>query len=113
MVKENHTQEVYLRQLIDACDTIEEFILWVDRSNFIYDKKTLHACLMILVHIWEIVASMDRYKIDISFSQHQKIIDMRNFLAHQYIDIRPSLIEKTIYEDIPLLKKEILYSLNI
>jgi uncharacterized protein with HEPN domain len=67
---------------------------------------------MILVHIGEIVACMDRYKIEIPFSQHQKIIDMRNFLAHQYIDIRPSLIERTIYEDVALLKKEILYYLN-
>lgn len=112
MVKENHTQEVYLRQLIDACGTIEEFTTGIERNDFCGDKKTLHVCLMVLVHIWEIVATMDRYKITIPFSQHQKIIDMRNFLAHQYIDIRPSLIERTIYEDIPLLKYEILYFLR-
>jgi uncharacterized protein with HEPN domain len=32
---------------------------------------------------------------------------MRNFLAHQYIDIRPALIAKTIFEDIPILEKEV------
>jgi uncharacterized protein with HEPN domain len=35
------------------------------------------------------------------------MIDMRNFLAHQYIDIRPILIAKTIFEDIPILELEV------
>lgn len=96
-----------MKQLMDAITIIYEFTDWYTKAAFMLDKKTMHACLMVLVHIWEIVASMQRYHIEPWLTQYQKIIDMRNFLAHQYIDIRPALIAKTIFEDIPILEKEV------
>lgn len=107
MVRHVHEKQVYMKQLMDAIRTIEEFTIWYTHETFVQDKKTMHACLMVLVHIWEIVASMQRYHIEPWLTQYQKIIDMRNFLAHQYIDIRPTLIAKTIFEDIPILEREV------
>jgi uncharacterized protein with HEPN domain len=90
---------------MDAISMISEFTHNISPEEFVHDKKTLHACLMVLVHLWEIFAKMQRNGWDLWINESQKIIDMRNFLAHQYIDIRPSLIVKTVYEDIPQLEK--------
>lgn len=103
-----HEREIYIRQLLDAIGTIYEFTAGMTAEDFIHDKKTFHASLMILVHIGEICATMQRYGLPLPVRYGQKIIDMRNFLAHQYIDIRPSLIAKTIFEDIPALERVII-----
>jgi uncharacterized protein with HEPN domain len=103
-----HEREIYIRQLLDAISTIYEFTAGMTAQDFVGDKKTFHACLMILVHIGEICATMQRYNLVLPVTYGQKIIDMRNFLAHQYIDIRPSLIAKTVFEDVPSLEQVIL-----
>lgn len=99
--------EIWLRQLLHAINKIEKYIDWLSSDDFLTDQKTYDACLMVLIHMGEVVASMIRKGFDIPFDHGQKIRWLRNFLAHQYLDVRPSLIAKTIYRDIPILKKDI------
>ena len=112
MVDSTHQPSIYYKQLYDCIMTIEEFIGDLSPDEFIGDKKTFHACLILLVHIWEIISKMKKYHIDLPIPDHQKIVDMRNFLAHQYIEIRPSLVRRTIFEDIPQLKSIIIALLD-
>lgn len=56
-----HDLHVYIKQLLDAINTIYEFTDGISAENFPNDKKTLHACLMILVHIGEIVTKAQKH----------------------------------------------------
>ena len=88
----------------EACKEIFEFIKDYDFEKFSRDNKTYAAVLMKLAIIGEAAA---HFPDDIRSKNPQidwrTIVAMRNFLIHEYFEVDPKVVWKTINEDIPVL----------
>ncbi|MCB1176206.1 MAG: DUF86 domain-containing protein [Leptospiraceae bacterium] len=105
---------VYLKDIINAINDIEEFIIGMDQKQFLSDKKTIQACIRELEIIGEAVKNISSDIIE-SYPQIQwkAIAGMRDKLIHGYFGVKINLVWKTITEDIPFLKTEIIKIIDI
>ena len=92
----------------EACKEIFEFVKEYDFKKFNLDDKTYSAVLMKLAIIGE---AASHFPEDIRIKNQQidwrTIVAMRNFLIHEYFEVDPMVVWKTIEEDIPILLKNI------
>lgn len=105
--KDPQSLRKYLEWILEGISDVEKFVTWYKENTFLDDKKTLNACLMTLVHIWETVTRINYLYPDFELTNKQYIKGMRNFIAHDYMSIRPKIIWLTITKSLPVLKKEI------
>jgi len=87
-----------------VCKEIFEFIRDYDFEKFNRDNKTYSAVLMKLAIIGE---AASHFPDDIRLKNPQidwrTIVAMRNFLIHEYFEVDPKVVWKTINEDVPAL----------
>ena len=88
----------------EACKEILEFVKGYDFEKFSRDDKTYSAVLMKLAIIGE---AASHFPDDIRSKNMQidwrTIVATRNFLIHEYFEVDPKVVWKTINEDIPVL----------
>lgn len=110
--KEQRPINIYLEWILDAINDIETYNQTKSLDEFLQDKKTIDSCLMKLVHIWETIVRITKIYPDFDIPNMNNIKWMRNFIAHQYMEIRPSLIYITITKYIPQMKNDIVMYIN-
>ncbi len=95
--------------MLDAINKIDLY-MWNHNIDILEtDGLRLDACLMQLIHIWEIMNKIIKH--DTTFSlwtiESHRVIGLRNFAAHDYLGLNISVIQKIIQHNIPELKKAI------
>jgi len=99
---------VYLTDILSAIEDIEEFTLGYDREKFSGDKKTFQAVIRELEIIGEAVKNLSSIlKDEYENVPWREIAGMRDKLIHGYFGVKINLIWKTIIEDVPTFKTEI------
>lgn len=99
---------IYLQDIIEAILRIDDFIMGVSIDGFRTDLKTQHAVIRNIEIIGEAVKRLpDEFKKNYPGIPWQPAGDMRNFLIHDYPDVIPDVVWKTVTDDLPLLKKQI------
>ena len=103
----------YLKQILDAIILIEEYSAGVSKEEFLRDSELRDAVSMRLHLIGEISNKLpEDFKNRISEIPCVQIAGMRNFIAHQYLEITEETIWKTVVADLPILKDVLLAELK-
>ncbi len=108
------TDLVYLGDILDAVNKVDEFLDGYSYDDFKNDDKTIFA----VCHALEIVGEASNqlsanFRNDNPEFPVRQTVEMRNFLIHGYDQIDIETIWDTIKNDLPSLKKltEQLYNL--
>jgi uncharacterized protein with HEPN domain len=102
------SSELYLTDIVEAADAIEEFTSDVEFGDFVRDDMRRSAVVQKLTVIGEAVARLpqdfrDRHP-DIEWS---KIVGVRNILVHGYFSVNFSIIFTTAKKNVPELRRKI------
>lgn len=103
------TDELYLRDITDACDSIEQFISDVSKAEFFDSDLILSAVTRKLEIIGEACARLpaplrEKY-VEVDW---KAIIGFRNILAHQYFSCDLEIVWESASKDVKVLKNQIL-----
>lgn len=98
--------KLYLRDILQAIDYIEEFTKGYSLDEFRYDAKTQHAVVRNLEIIGEAVKRLpDELRAVNPDVEWRPAAAMRDFLIHQYPDIEIEIVWDTIKDDLTPLKE--------
>lgn len=105
----NKNPLIFLDHIIESINNIENFIGNINKNKFNLDTKLQDAVIRRIEIIGEAIKNLpkaftDKYP-EIPWT---KIAGMRDKLMHHYFGVDLNLVWKTIKEDIPLLKEQIL-----
>jgi len=91
-------------RVIAVCDVLAGLIL-PDVDVFAADLRTQWAVEMGLIRIGEAVNRIPNEVLELFSEQPwRQIVAMRNFAAHQYDDLDPRRVWRTVTRDVPLLR---------
>ncbi|MBI5557975.1 MAG: DUF86 domain-containing protein [Deltaproteobacteria bacterium] len=103
----------YLQDILDAMDKAEEFSASMDLQDFKNDDKTAYAVIRSL----EIIGEAAK-KIPASFRRRfpaipwKNLAGMRDKLIHDYVGVSLDVVWRTIKEDIPAVRPELVAALE-
>lgn len=103
---------IVLLRMIECANQIETYIKWMTEVKFREDRKTQDACIMQLQVIWELSNSIKKHFPEFDSIPYQKIIGLRNIIAHDYFAVDEFEIRIIITKNVPSLRKEILYYID-
>jgi len=96
---------VYLKHILESTKNIDEYIEGFNYDVFIKDKKTIAAVVRELEVIGEAAGKLsDEFKAQNLEIPFRDIIDMRNFLIHEYFGVDTKVVWDTCKDDLPKLK---------
>jgi len=99
---------LYLHDIKDSINAINNYITSMTFDEFINDRKTYMAVIREFEIIGEAVKNIpDNIKTKYPDIQWRDIVDFRNLLIHQYFGVDLEIVWKTIHEDLPPLKNTI------
>lgn len=111
-MRKNSKKRDYKDFLIDitySIELIEKFVAGFDFEKFNQDEKTKDAIIMRIGILGEAVNNLPKkFKTDHKEIPWQDIADMRNKLIHEYFGVNTEVVWKTVKEDVPVLKEEML-----
>lgn len=91
-------------RVIAVCDVLAQLIP-SDVAAFAADVRTQWAVEMGLIRIGEAVNRIPGEVLDLFPDQPwRQIVAMRNFAAHQYDDLNPQRVWRTVTQDVPILR---------
>ncbi len=101
-MKRDH--KLYLKDIITACQDIQEFVKGMQYSQFLHDKKTISA----VIRQFEVIGEAAKHIPDPIKKGHAKIpwkdmTGMRDRLIHGYFGIDYHLVWETIENEVPKL----------
>jgi len=101
--------ELYIKDIIQAIEKIESYTEGFSFNKFTSDTKTIDAVLRNLSVIGEAANNIseetkEAFK-DVPWTE---IIGMRNKMIHEYFGVDEEILWKTIKEDLPVLKEQII-----
>lgn len=98
----------YLEDILEACEKIEKFTAKMTKEEFVQDEKTVFAVIRALEIIGEAAKIIpDAVKKKYPALPWKEITGMRDKLIHHYFGVNAYVVEKTVREDIPVLKTQI------
>lgn len=101
-------EELYLQDIIEAADDIEEFLTSVSETDFLAAKLLQSAVLYRLSNIGEAAARISEdLKNRYPKIEWKPIIGFRNIAVHVYFSVDLMTVWKTATEDAPVLKRQI------
>ena len=99
---------IYLDDILNAIELINEFTYGYNQNSFKKDKKTHHAVIRNLEIIGEAVKKIPeekrKLKTDIEW---KKISGLRDILTHDYFGIDLEIVWNIVKEKLPVLKSAI------
>ena len=99
---------VYLQHILESITNISEYVGVLDESAFSKDKKTIAAVIRELEIIGEAANNLsDDFKKKHSEIPFRNMIDMRNFLTHEYFGVNAKVVWDTYKIDLPRLEEVI------
>jgi len=97
-----------LKQIAKAITNIEQFLDAIDYGEFQTNRMMVDAVAKELENIGEAANSVsDKFRLLHPEMPWDKMIDMRNFLVHEYFGIREDIVWDTCKNDLPKLKKQL------
>lgn len=91
-------------RVVAVCDVIANIVA-VGEDGFLGDVRSQWAAEMGLIRIGEAVAKIpEPVRERFPGQPWRQIIDMRNFAAHQYDDLDPRRVWRTLISDVPALR---------
>lgn len=92
------------RLLLDICDTLSSFAE-EGHGHFMSEVQAQWAVEMGLIRVGETVNRIpDEILTEFPGQPWRQIVGMRNFAAHQYDDLEPGRVWRTLTADIPRLR---------
>jgi uncharacterized protein with HEPN domain len=106
-------QILFLEDILEAVNFIEEFTHDMDYSDFINDRKTFDAVLRNLEVIGEAAKNIsDKIKSSNEDINWKGMAGMRDKLIHGYFGVDPEIVWETIQNRLPEIKIQIQALLN-
>ena len=100
---------LYLKDIVAAMESIEEFIAGMDLASFQADDKTASAVMRKLEIIGEAVKQVpDEVRQRYPHVPWKEMAGMRDKLIHFYFGVDYSLVWRAITERVPTVKEELL-----
>ncbi|WP_297477548.1 DUF86 domain-containing protein [Thermococcus sp.] len=100
------THEDYLKDILDAIASIEEFTYGMDFEDFSKDRKTQFAVIRALEIIGEAAKAIpEDFKKEHPEVPWREMAGMREELIHAYFGVDLRVVWKTLKEDVPFLKE--------
>ncbi|MCH7763703.1 MAG: DUF86 domain-containing protein [Candidatus Marinimicrobia bacterium] len=99
---------LYLIDILDSCQFIQEFVDGLDYNQFISDEKTTSAVIRKIEIIGEASKNIpDEIKHQASDIPWKEIAGMRDKLIHAYFGVDYRLVWETVQTFIPELKQRV------
>lgn len=107
---------LYLKEIFDAIDEIEEFTKGFTENDFINNKMAVRAVITDLIIIGEAVDKIPKnikygYR-QITWRSWERMRETRNELAHEYYNVKPEVLWSIIKYELPPIKPIIQKILN-
>ena len=100
--------KVYLDDMLEASDKIEDYCSTLSFEDFVKDSKTIDAVIMNLAIIGEAVRNIPgNFKDKHIEIEWDKIAALRNVIIHEYFGINLKIIWNIIQNKLPILKDKI------
>lgn len=104
----NRNIEVYVQDILDACDSILEYTIDYSLDQFKMDKKTIDAVIRNLEIIGEAAKKISpETREKFPFLNWSGMAGMRDKLIHEYFGVNLEIIWMTIEKEIPKLVKNL------
>lgn len=101
--------KLYLNDIQEAIDKIQKYVKGYTFEKFIKDDKTVDAVIRNFSIIGEAGTHIPE-EVQEKYPQlpWHEIVGMRNKVIHEYFGLNEEILWKTIQDDLPRLKKELL-----
>lgn len=105
-MKEN---KVYIQHILDAVEKIERYSKGISYEDFLIDPLRQDGIIRELEIIGEAAKKLsDDFKENNASIPWRKVTGMRDKLIHDYFEVDAAAVWKTVKEDIPAFKRELL-----
>ena len=99
---------LYLKDIFDAIDEIEEFTRGLTEQGFVTNKVIVRAIITDLIIIGEAVDKIPKnvkygYR-RIPWRTWERMRETRNELAHEYYNVKPEVLWSIVKHELPPLK---------
>ena len=107
-MREQRNDPKRLHDILQAIDTIFQYVDGREMQDFLADKKSYHAVIYNLMIIGE-AANMLAFEFREAHSEMQwrQITNMRNFLIHGYHNVEEDLVWEAIAVDLQPIREKI------
>jgi uncharacterized protein with HEPN domain len=99
---------LYLKDIYEAIDEIEQFTEGLTEQDFIINKMAVRAIITDLIIIGEAVEKIPRtikYNFQkIPWRTWERMRETRNELAHEYYNVKPEVLWSIVKHELPPLK---------
>jgi uncharacterized protein with HEPN domain len=100
--------ELYLRDLLAAAESIGRFLKGVEQGRFLQDELLQSAVLQKLTVIGEAAARVsDEFRSQHAIVEWRTIVGLRNVVVHEYFAISWITIWSTATKDVPVLERQV------
>ncbi len=100
--------KLFVIDILDAIDKIDEFIGNVDYGEFIQDDKTSTAVVKKIEIIGEAIKNIPKeVKVEYKTIPWKDIVGMRNKITHNYFKIDYEIVWNVVKEKLPALKMQV------
>ena len=106
------SDQLRLVHIMEAINSIEEFVEGIDQTEFENSRKIQSAVLYQFIIIGEAITSLSLETTEAHQYPWHKPRAFRNFLAHEYFGIKMAMVWNAIIYDLPELKSVIIRIIN-
>ncbi len=100
--------KLFVKDVLDAIDKIEEFIGNMEYGEFIQDDKTSTAVVKKIEIIGEAIKNIPRdVRVKYNAIPWKDIVGMRNKITHNYFKIDYEIVWNVVKEKLPALKIQV------
>ena len=112
-MREHRNDPKRLKDMVQAIDTIFEYVASRSMEEFISDKMSYHAVIYNIMILGE-AANMLTFEFRESHSEvlWRQVTNMRNFLIHGYHNVEEDLVWEAISKDLAPLRAHLISFLN-
>ena len=97
-----------LTDILQAIDSILQYVEGHDMSAFVADRKTYHAVIYNFMIMGEAANMLtQKFRDTHTETQWRQITNMRNFLIHGYHNVEDDLVWEAVSKDLQPLRKQI------